>query len=213
MSVNPYESSRVPAPQAVQPLELPVRIEHEATLEDHVEFNLCYQRSIGVSQVLRLAVPVVGMIAVLGMLLMAVVQLVTSPQGADFDNVAALFSATVVAIVMVPLLIALIWFDPMKWIATPVYRWLISRGDTTPLFGPHVLTITAEHLIEQGPKADHRFAISSLQKIVLAPRHIFLFVSTLQGIIIPRRALTSEQEADALVELLERLTRAKVVRG
>jgi hypothetical protein len=213
MSVNPYESSRVPAPQAVQPLELPVRIEHEATLEDYVEFNLCYQRSIGISQVLRLMVPVLGMIAVLGMLLVAVVQLIVSPQGADFDNVTAVFSATVVAVVMVPLLIALIWFDPTKWIVAPFYRWFVSRGDTTALFGPHVLTITAEHLIEQGPKADHRFAVSSVQRIVLSPRHIFLFLSTLQGIVIPRCALASEQDAQALVALLERLTGAKVVRG
>jgi hypothetical protein len=213
VSVNPYESSRVPTPLAVQPLSLPVRIEHDATLEDYVEFNLCYHRSIAAFQVLRLLVPALGILAILVMLLVAVVQLVASPQGPDSDNVAAVISATVVAVVMVPLLIALIWFDLTRFIAAPFYRWFVSRGDTNALFGPHVLTITAEHLIEQGPKSDHRFAVSSVQKIVLAPRHIFLFLSTLQGIVIPRRALASEQDAIELVALLERLTGAKVVRG
>lgn len=213
MSVNPYESSRVPAPQAVQPLELPVRIQHEATLEDYVEFNLCYTRSIGAFRVLRLAAPVVGGLAILVALLLAIAKLVTNPQGPDTDSLAGVVAAVVVGVVMTPLLIALAWFDPTSFVAAPLYRWLISRGDTTPLFGPHVLTITAEHLMEQGPKAEHRFAISSVQKIVLAPRHIFLFVSTLQGIVIPRRALASEQDAEALAALLERLTGAKVVRG
>jgi hypothetical protein len=67
--------------------------------------------------------------------------------------------------------------------------------------------------MEQGPRSEHRFAISSVQKIIVTPRSIFLLLSTLQGIGIPRRALASEQDAQALAVLLERLTGAKIVRG
>jgi hypothetical protein len=213
MSVNPYESSRVPTPSAVQPLELPVRIEHEATLDDYVEFYVWYQNNLVVSRVMRLLVPGLGILMVLAMLVVAVVKLVSSPQGPDDEQVAGVIAAAGAVVVIVPLCIGLAWWQPTKFLLAPYYRHFVSRGDPAVLLGPRVLTITAEHLIEQGPKSEQRFALSSVQKIVVTPRHIFLFLSTLQGIGIPLRSLADTHNPAALVVLLERLTSAKVVRG
>ena len=115
-------------------------------------------------------------------------------------------------VVAIPFAIWLAFVKPRRFLMVPLIRYVVLRGDPATLFGRHALTLTEDGLAERGPKSEHRFAWSAVQKVVVSPDHIFVFLSTLQGIIIPRRALPEPQAAESLIALVERLAHLKAIR-
>jgi hypothetical protein len=214
MSVNPYESPQMASPLGAQPrpLELPLTIEYEPVLDDHVEFNICYQRQIYPLWIFRLLLPAILMLAVASILLFSVIHLFSNPQGPQDEEIRQVISSVAMFVVAIPLAIWLAFWKPRRFLLVPLIRYLVLRGDPATLFGPHLLTLAEDGLAERGPKSEHRFAWSAVQKVVVSPDHIFVFLSTLQGIIIPRRALPDPQAAESLVALVERWANVKAIR-
>jgi hypothetical protein len=54
--------------------------------------------------------------------------------------------------------------------------------------------------------------MSAVQKVVLARQHLFVYISTMQAIVVPRRAFADPREAEALATLLEQLACLKAER-
>ena len=61
------------------------------------------------------------------------------------------------------------------------------REGQNPLFeGPHVLKLDDAGLVATTPKAEARFALTSVQRVVDTPEYVFIYLGAMQAFIIPR---------------------------
>jgi hypothetical protein len=185
-------------------------IEYDVTLEDYVDFNIYYQHSF---LAVRILIPALGMVVILALLSLGPIAVAMDPSSTLDDGIAAIVSAACILVVAVPIFAWLTWRGPPQFLTASFVRYLATRGDTSSMFGRTAMTISADQIAERGPKSEQRFSISAVQKIVLAPQHIYIFVTTLQAFIIPRRAFADPREAEAVVALLEQLVHVKAIRA
>lgn len=209
MSTNPYEPSRVAEPRVIPAVRLPFEIEFEFTLDDYVAYNQdFYQRSTGVRAFTGGTFLIIGVgIGVAAGVYLATIE---SPVADDIFPAAMFGVLGVTAFVFIA-----IWTfvrGPLLFLTEPLIRHMATRGDTSSLFGRYTIRITDQDILERAPQSEHRFAISAVQKIILAREHIFLYVSPIQAFIIPRRAFADPREPATLVELLEQVTGKRAIR-
>ena len=108
------------------------------------------------------------------------------------------------------LAIAFIVLGPL-WIAwwparsQQIYRkqaLAMYREAQNPLFeGPHVLTLDDVGLVATTPKAEARFALANVQRIVDIPDYVFIYLGAMQAFIIPRRRVV-RGDVDGFVQQL-----------
>jgi len=209
VSTNPYEPSRVAEPYGSGPLraqELPYVIEYDMTLDDYVEFNMHYLQSFVALRVVLIATELT---IVFGFQAVFVAAWLTDPMANAQDAISAVLFVAISTVLIIPVIVWIAWRGPFRLFTAPLLKYLATRGDTSSMFGPSSLTISASEIAERGPKSEHRFALSAVQKIVLARHHFYIYVSTLQAIVVPRRAFADPREAEMLVNLLEHLTHVK----
>ncbi len=83
------------------------------------------------------------------------------------------------------------------------------REGQNPLFeGPHVLKLDEAGLVATTPKAEARFALTSVQRVVDTPDYLFVYLGAMQAFIVPRRRV-SRGDVTAFAAQLQRLTGAK----
>jgi YcxB-like protein len=82
------------------------------------------------------------------------------------------------------------------------------REGQNPLFeGAHVLRLDDTGLVATTPKAEARFALTGIQRIVETPDYIFVYLGAMQAFIVPRRRV-SRGDVDIFVQELRRRTGA-----
>lgn len=69
--------------------------------------------------------------------------------------------------------------------------------------GEHELELVDGKLVERNDFAETRWKLSAVEQVVVAPQHVFVFMSQTQAHILPREGL-GERELDAFLEELER---------
>jgi len=83
------------------------------------------------------------------------------------------------------------------------------REGPNPLFeGPHVLTLDDAGLVATTPRAEARFALTNVQRVVETPDYLFVYLGAMQAFIVPRRRV-SKGDVTAFAAQLQRLAGAK----
>ncbi len=79
------------------------------------------------------------------------------------------------------------------------------REGQNPLFeGPHVLKLDDAGLVATTPKAEARFALTSVQRVVDTPEYVFIYLGAMQAFIIPRGRV-DRGDVDIFVQQLLRV--------
>ena len=79
------------------------------------------------------------------------------------------------------------------------------REGQNPLFeGPHVLRLEETGLVATTPKAEARFALTSVQRVVDTADYLFIYFGAMQAFIVPRRRV-SRGDVTAFAAQLQRL--------
>lgn len=209
MSVNPYEPSRIPEPLVTAVPESPREIEFDLTLDDYVAFSLdhakrstLHKTSIGCFFVVAgMAVPV-SIAAIL----------LTVENARDFAMPLLAFGA----IVLLSLGIVAGWnyyYGIPTFLTDLMLRHMLTRGDTSSIFGRYSISVSPAAIFERAPKSEHRFALSAVQKIILAPQHVYVYVSPVQAFIIPKRAFLEPRAPESFVTLLEQYSGTVAIRS
>jgi hypothetical protein len=227
MEPNPYQAPHFrQEPIPLQPpLEIdptrPICVEFNLTLDDYVSFNIAHNRRGSLIKWMRLVLVGIAWIAVP---IAVGVYLYRNSAGhlaeeLPREEVLGLIGYAVFHTVLFPLLIWLCWSwitRDVKWNPTrPLVALVIKRmlsGDTSSMFGRLRLTCSAERIHQQGAKSEGSHDISAVQKLVLTPEYLFIYVSPMQAYIIPFRAFAHPDDFERFVLTLEEWTKQKRVK-
>jgi hypothetical protein len=203
MSINPYEPSRVPSPRIDRhPFEFPGELEFELTSDDFIAFNLDFARH---STANRLILGCAGASCVL-LALALLLYYVVAFQPAPMEIVGSAFSTATFVLILSLLIGWLVWRGTPTFVMGFVVRALLMAGDSSSLLGQYWLRLTPEEIFERAPKAEHRFPMSAVQKLVLCDQRLYIYVSPLSALIIPGRALDDPKMLEPLGHSLQRLS-------
>jgi len=211
MSVNPYEPSRVAEPHGDIPVAQtgsPTEVEFDLTVEDFVAFNHDHMERLFAMRATRVVLAlVVGLAVPVG-----VTRYLMSE---DVAAEAAPFLILWAVIHFLAFVAIAIWWSrrSSSWGTGWIYRWLATRGDSSAIFGRYRFVISPQGILERSPKAEARYDISVVQKIIVTANHAFIYISPLQAFIIPRRAFFPTETFDAFVDTLGQFANRPVIRA
>jgi hypothetical protein len=87
--------------------------------------------------------------------------------------------------------------------AAQAVKRVLSRGQNRDLFSPQRLTLSREEIQTSSPYQNTRWAWGAVEKVVKTDQHVFMFLSAMSALIVPRRAF----RADADFELFFKTAR------
>jgi hypothetical protein len=97
-----------------------------------------------------------------------------------------------------------VWRRVLKKRMRAIYREGINRT----VFGDHKVAISASGISHASETSDSRTAWAAVERITETPRHIFLYVGAGLAHIVPRRAFSSEADAQRFVAAARRFREA-----
>jgi hypothetical protein len=111
-------------------------------------------------------------------------------------------------------LLPLLVFVPLyllayPWLRRRTFRQTVStmanEGSNRDLFGWHRVSVRDEGITEEGQHSRSTFSWDAVEKVAMTDDHVYVYVSAMAAIIIPRRAFASEAEWRELADTLARL--------
>jgi YcxB-like protein len=82
---------------------------------------------------------------------------------------------------------------------------LYGEGRNPMFDGSHVLEIDEAGLVCTAPGVQSRMPLTSVQRVVETPEHIFIYLGAIQALVVPRRSVTRGDAAAFSNELRRRL--------
>jgi hypothetical protein len=193
MSVNPYEPSSIPEPFQTPAFEVPGEIEYEVTIDDLVAFNVDVVRYSKVNRILAVAICIAGMIL---LPLLSFLSFFTfEPEGENLSE-GLLFMAIFLAL-MTAMTLWIAFRGPTAALTRLVVRVMLAASDLSGHLGPHWLRLTTTDILERNPKAEHRFPMTAVRKLVLDRDRLYIYVSSLSAIVVPARAFSHPRMIEA----------------
>jgi hypothetical protein len=166
---------------------------YEFTREDYIEYNLFindrrkpYRRT--------------HLVLLGGLLLYALLLLVT---GSFQDNhiLIAVFAAVAGVIAFFPVI--------LRRSIRGNARRLVADGVNRYLFGRKRLTVDADGLTETGEYSELRLRWEIVENVMRSDAHIYLFLSSIQAIIVPRRAFATDTDFAGFFERMQGYQRSR----
>jgi hypothetical protein len=220
MTINPYEPSRTPQPLAAAPIvppEGPIDIEFDLTMDDFVEFNLDHSHR-SMERVNKGILGCVGIVGAIAVPIGVLIYLLRTPN-IDIETQGSLIAFAVLSFVVV--LAVFGWMvlrkDPLflrgDFLNRPLIRYLLTRGDTSTLIGRHWLRLDQTEILERAPKSESRIHLTAVQKIVVTPKHLYLYIAPMLAVLIPLRAFADEFAIESFVAAAEKRTGVQAIRS
>ncbi|HEY5982276.1 MAG TPA: YcxB family protein [Anaerolineales bacterium] len=102
------------------------------------------------------------------------------------------------------LVVFLIFPAVARWSASGRIRRILKEGDNDSIFGPQTISFSAEGIFAKNRSGESRFNWSAVKKFSENDRHFFLYTSSYQALVIPKRCFESGEEIQAFRELIDR---------
>lgn len=102
------------------------------------------------------------------------------------------------------LIIMVLLFLSRKRLRSLGVRLMLRSGGNAKLLQPQRVELAPEGLIQKTSFVSTRMLWSALEKIVLAPDHVFFYVLTMNAAVVPRRAFANDDEFHEFVALAQR---------
>lgn len=163
-------------------------LHYEFTFDDWVEFNRYHLRHSPAHQRMRL-----------------IVRLIFIPVALVFAGLQWMHGDEVLSLLIAFAIVAVLWFFlyPILFdrrVLRSLKR-ILNEGNNKGLLGPHTFTTSTDgyRVIYPGGEAFHKW--SSVEKLASTEAYIFIYVSSLQATVIPRRALEGGSFEAVLAEI------------
>ena len=168
-------------------------VAYEFTREDYIEYNLFVNDRRKPYR--RMHLFLLG-----GLLLYALLLLAT---GTFRDNhiLLAVFAAVAGVIAFFPVILR-------RSIRVNARR-LVADGVNRYLFGRKRLAVNSEGLVETGEYSELRLKWEIVENVVRSDAHLYLFLSSIQAIIVPRRAFATDADFQGFYERLQAFQRSR----
>jgi hypothetical protein len=79
----------------------------------------------------------------------------------------------------------------------------LKEGNNETMFGPQRVAISPEGLLASNKTIESKIAWAAVQQIAEAEKHLFLFTSAMNAIVIPKTAFKSDEAKQEFVRLVE----------
>ncbi|MHB1460188.1 MAG: YcxB family protein [Armatimonadota bacterium] len=163
-------------------------IEYELTMQDYIDYSLYhYHHSASVKRNLlssRMTVPV----------MLLLIALLLSHRSKTPDP----YGYTMAIIISV------LWvvFYPRYWdrVQHQNIIKMVSEGKNDGMFRHHQFTVTSEGLVDETKIGEYRN--NTIDRIVESDKHIFIYISSLNAYIVPKRVFKSAAEQQVFLEIV-----------
>lgn len=82
-------------------------------------------------------------------------------------------------------------------------RKLLKEGNNETLFGPQRVAISPDGLLASNKTAESKIAWAAVQQVAEGEKHLFVFTSAMNAIVIPKTAFRSDEAKQEFVRLIE----------
>ena len=173
-------------PKANTELRSGVEVQYEVTMEDIVEFNRYHMaHSPTIRRSLRTARLLVSVAFVAAGILLSVAK-------GTFTDVAVFGLVSVLWFLLMP---AFVGRRTIKNV-----RRMLSEGENRGLLGKCTLSIAVDGLRVVRETGESTFAWCAVDRIVTAERHVYIYVSTVEALVIPKDAFAAPAGCEWFVE-------------
>lgn len=208
MSVNPYEPPITASlAEAVEPRPIwdDIEMEYELTIDDLVAFNIVHSQASPAGR--RLYVRLMLFLSALILSLPAIYLALTSlrrPETMTFETLLWIGGFIVIGLILVGIALLRGSRQSQKsWIAERLFRSQLSQGNTSAIVGSRRLRVTKEHLEEWSPLRESRWKMEAVQRILVTPQYIFIYMAPMIAFVLPARAFLSPDHRAAFITNLE----------
>ena len=173
----------------------PITVEFERTVEDTIEFNVFHMsHSPSIRQRALFAQIIV---AVLVFIVSLAVGYLLNPdkRALTYFDYALFLVLSVASFFIFPYL--------NKAEVIQGLRKVTKEGDNKAILGHQTISLTPEHLFVKTPGSESKYAWASIDKIVQNGKYIFLYISSISAIVVPKKAFSTENELQEFVAYVD----------
>src|SRR6476660_2263644 len=212
MDPNPYQApqygqEREPA-QPLIDFNQPETISFELTVDDYVTFNVAHRMNSLLHKWVRNVVHGMGWISVpIGVAAyFAGLLPIVKPNLPPVETRGFLIIWAVGHVVLYPLLRHFLGNRTHSLLLSSLFRMMLARRDNSGLFGHHELTISPAKLHERAPKSEVSHDITAVTRMMLTDELFVIYVSSMHGYLVPRRAFASPEDFFVFLKKMEKWT-------
>jgi hypothetical protein len=87
-------------------------------------------------------------------------------------------------------------------------RKMLKEGNNETMFGPQRVAISPEGILASNKTVESKLAWAGVQQLAEGEKHLFVFTSAMNAIVIPKTAFRSEEAKQEFVRLVENYRKA-----
>lgn len=107
-----------------------------------------------------------------------------------------------------------IWkFGPSSMASKALITRMYADPGNANLFGSRQLQIAATHLTESSELVESRYKIQGLLRIALDHKYLFIYITAMSAIIVPRDTFAAPEDCESFIEFVAKHSGAPVIRS
>jgi hypothetical protein len=79
---------------------------------------------------------------------------------------------------------------------------MIAEGNNQAVFGHHTITLSEAGIHTKSPGSESDLEWSTIQKVLQSKSHIFLYISAINALVIPKKAFPTEQSQQSFLDFV-----------
>ena len=99
-----------------------------------------------------------------------------------------------------PPLFLLVVIPYIKWRSRNLSKRMLEEGRNLGFYGDCTLSLETDGIHESKSSGETVRNWSSVEKIVVAPKHLFIYTSGIEAFVVPRRAFTSDVDFNSYIQ-------------
>ena len=103
-------------------------------------------------------------------------------------------------LLMSPPLFLLLVIPFMKWRMRSLIKRMLKEGRSSGFYGACTLSLETDGIHESKSSGETVRNWSSVEKIIVAPEHLFVYTSGVEAFVVPRHAFTSDVDFNSFVQ-------------
>ena len=82
------------------------------------------------------------------------------------------------------------------------WKKIIAEGNNKAILGRHILTLSEAGIHAKSPGSESDLEWSTIQKVLQSKSHIFLYISAVNALVIPKKAFPTEQSQQSFLDFV-----------
>ena len=169
-----------------------MKIEYNLDLDDYINFNLIHMRNSPAVKRQRI---LIRLLISIGLTLILFIITLSSNDISMAEKIIAPIIGGGAYFLVSPLLSGLGLRQQVKK--------MITEGKNEGLIGKNIVAISSEAITGENAAGEGKYFWNALDKLVVSPNYLFLYVGAVKAILIPRNSFNDEQQCDDFIDLID----------